>query len=138
MNAPSGAPPPGGLGGGPPPEGGPGYYAPPAGTGSRPAVILWYRVYAIVAALLYTALTFLVLSFDPNGYGITNLAVVAVAALPGAAFFGGGAAIPYKPWGWTYGLVAISLGAFSCLSPLSVVLLIFWTRPNVKAAFRRL
>jgi len=129
-------PPSGGLGapGGEPKT--PGYYAPPAGTGTRPAVILWYRVYALVALLLYAGLGFAIGAFRPDGHQAIGLGLA--AAIPIAVIFGLGAAVPFKPWGWTYGLVVIAFGMLSCFAPLSVILIIFWSRPEVRAAFGRL
>lgn len=128
-------PPSGGMGGAPPP-GGAGYYAPPRATGSRPAVILWYRVYAIVSLLLYAAFAVVVAAFEPEG--APNLLPGILTLLPILAIFGVGAAVPFKPWGWTYGLVMIGFGMLSCFAPLSVLLIIFWSRPEVKAAFGRI
>ena len=45
--------------------------------------------------------------------------------------------MPWKPWGWTWALVAIAFGVVA--SPLfAVPLLVFWFKPTVKAAFGRL
>ena len=60
-------PPAGGLGGAPPPGGPIGYYAPPPGTGARPAAILLFRVYAIVSALAVTAFLLLWQFLTPAG-----------------------------------------------------------------------
>lgn len=135
------APPGGGLGGARPPAGPVGYYTPPAAEGaSRPAAILWYRVFAITSALIYGGLAFLWGSFaaqpEPNPSPHIVLSGL-VYVLPVIAFYGVAAAVPYKPWGWTFALVAIAFGTMSCLAPFSVILVIMWSRPQVKAAFGR-
>lgn len=135
------APPPGGLGGSPPTEGGGplGYYAPPAELASRPAVILWFRVFAIVSAAVYGSAAFVWAAFAPNAGVSPHVALVGLAAaLPFLVFYGVAAAVPYKPWGWTYALLAIAFGIVSCLAPFSVILVLLWRRPEVKAAFQRL
>ncbi len=127
--------PPGGGMGGAPPGGAIGYYTPPAGSGGRPAVIAWYRVYAIVSLLIY--LSFAVL-FALFGMGVsTETFILFALAIPFVTTSGLGVCVPYKPWGWTVGLVTIALGMFTCLAPFSVILIIFWNRPEVKAAFGR-
>ena len=133
------APPPGGLGGAPPPAGPIGYYAPPAGGGARPAVIMWFRVYAIASAFAFTAFLVLWQLLTPTGGQTSAIEWLGVFALsvPFLVIYGVGAFLPYKPWAWTYGLSIIGLGMLGCLAPFSVVLVIMWTRPAVKAAFQR-
>jgi hypothetical protein len=48
------------------------------------------------------------------------------------------AAVPYKPWGWPVGLIAICLGFSTCTAPVSLLLLVWWLKPETKAAFGRL
>jgi hypothetical protein len=106
----------------------------------RPATILWFRVYAIASALAVTAFLFVWQFLTPAGGRTTALEWLGVFALcsPFLLIYGIGAFVPYKPWGWTYALVLIGLGMLGCLAPFSVVLVILWTRPEVKAAFGRL
>jgi hypothetical protein len=55
-----------------------------------------------------------------------------------AALLLAGAFAPYRPWGWTVGLLALSFGLVSCTFPFAVVLLLHWRRPMTKAAFGRI
>jgi hypothetical protein len=131
------APPAGGLGGVPPPGGPIGYYTPPAGGGARPATILWFRVYAIASALAVLAFLLVWQFLAPRPSAGDVLGALGLS-LPFLVVYGIGALVPYKPWGWTYALIVIGLGMLGCLAPFSVVLVILWTRPEVKAAFGRL
>jgi hypothetical protein len=117
------------------------YGAPAAAAPTRPSAILWYRVFAVSAGLLYVFLAVVaaVVSGGIAGRDDHELVLISVmCALPALVFYGVAAAVPYKPWGWTYALVAIALGLPTILAPASVVLLVFWNRPLVKAAFGRL
>lgn len=134
----SGAPPPGGLGGATPPAGPVGYYTPPAELASRPAIIFWYRVYAIVSALVYVAMVLAWSSVDAGQSTGRLILQASLYATPFVLFYGVAALVPFKPWGWSYGLIAIAFGMISCLAPFSIVLVILWSRPQVKAAFQRL
>ncbi len=117
-----------------------GPYEPPIEHRGRPAVILWYRTYAAIAALAYGA--------GLAGWGWMTFAgregvipppgVVGVVAAVLAAFFAVATLVPHRPWGWTVGLVAIALGLVSCAGLLAIPLLVFWVKPETKAAFRRL
>jgi hypothetical protein len=124
-----------------------GPYAPPEATGSRPAVITWYRVYASMMVMLYVGFLVLWLFLTPSsgtGTGAANPEVVIslLIVLGVVLLFGGfhavAALVPYKPWGWTVGLVAICIGLTSCTAVAAVPLLIFWLKPETKAAFCRL
>lgn len=135
----SAAPPPGGgLGGAPPPGGPIGYYTPPAGGGSRPPAIMWFRVYAIASALAVLGFLELWQFLTPNGGSLVQYFQLFLLSSPFLLIYGIGAAVPYKPWGWTYALILIGLGMLGCLAPFSIILVIMWTRPEVKAAFGRL
>jgi hypothetical protein len=48
------------------------------------------------------------------------------------------AMVPYKPWGWTVGLLVIGAGLASCMVLFAIPLLVFWLKPETKAAFGRL
>ena len=132
-------------------------YAPPEhGGGARPAVILFYRVYAAFVALGWLALmvssAFFYASvrgtalFDPatgatiaGGAGEETVAIVLIATgAAGFLFYAFAAAVPFKPWGWTLALVAIALGALGLTIVVAIPLLLKWRSPLVKAAFRRL
>lgn len=117
------------------------YGAPAAAAPTRPAAIFWYRVFAFCAGLLYVSLAVIGAVVSGGIAGRANHELVLLSllcALPALVFYGVAARVPYKPWGWTYALVAIALGLPTILAPASVALLVFWNRPVVKAAFRRL
>ena len=130
-------PPPGGLGGAPPGGGPVGYYTPPANIGGRPAAIMWFRVYAIASALAVLGFLEVWQFLTPHGSTPMQYFQVFLLACPFLLIYGIGAAVPYKPWGWTYALILIGLGMLGCLAPFSIILVIMWSRPPVKAAFGR-
>lgn len=120
-----------------------GAYEPPRSARGRPAVILWYRVYAATTLLLYVGMlvgwTMLNTGDRPHGpEAALMLLIVLGAALVFGGFYAVAAMVPYKPWGWTLGLVAICLGLSSCLVVAAVPLLIYWMKPETKAAFGRI
>ena len=112
-----------------------GAYDPPGRQHGRPAVILWFRTYAAVLALLSGAfggvpvVEHLLRGDEPP----LPLFVIVAYALVHAV----GVAIPHKPWGWTYGMALIGLGFFSCMLPAAVGLFLYWKEPTTKAAFQR-
>jgi len=103
----------------------------------RPGVIFWYRVYAWMMAVLSFALGAVVgaLAGPDVPVGAT---FVMLACAPLAVLFAVAATVPFKPWGWTLGLVAITLGVSSLAVIFAVPLLFLWFKPTVKAAFARL
>lgn len=115
------------------------YVAPRASRG-RPSVITWYRVFAVAQPLWYVlALVGWVLTMPADSAPVAlslldlRLHIASIAVL--GAFYAFAALVPYKPWGWTVGLVAIGLGLATCLAPAAIALLVFWLRPETKAAF---
>lgn len=82
--------------------------------------------------------------------GVLGVAIFATHAAGDAAYvmmmasallvplFGVATFVPYKPWGWTVGLVAIALGLTSAGIVFALPLMAFWFKPTVKAAFARL
>jgi hypothetical protein len=106
-------------------------YAPPETGDATPAVLAWFRGYALTMAALYLA-----------GAGLASVALgdvaIALACAALAALHVVAAAAPRRPWGWTCGLVALACGVPSCALPLAIFLLRGWLRPEVKATFRRL
>jgi MFS family permease len=106
---------------------------------ARPAVVIWFKVYCGVLALIYggTALAMLSLALFGDGGLVIGLFLAAlcvgfglISALP--------ILLPARPWVWVYGLVLIGLGMTSgCLLPACIPLLIFWIRPEVKRHFGR-
>jgi hypothetical protein len=116
------------------------YAAPAFSRDARPAVILWFRIYAASMTLLSVALlaaTLLSKMGDRNAGASTVLSLAAIALVL-AAVYGVATFVPFKPWGWTWGLVAIALGVASGGALFAVPLLVFWFKPQVKAAFARL
>lgn len=126
-------------------------YEPPEHEGdARPAVILWYRIYCAFTMLL---------SLGVLAFGVTLARVTAdpeVAVRPGAAdtqlmvllllllsvalilFYAVATFVPYRPWGWTVGIIAIGLGLSSAMIVFAIPLLVYWLRPLTRAAFGRL
>lgn len=121
-----------------------GHYEPPHHTRGRPAVILWYRIYAAITVMLYVGFLGFWLFLTPPGGTMRSqgevmiLLVLGLVALVFGAFYAVAAMVPFKPWGWTVGLIAICFGMTSCLAIFAIPLLIFWLKPETKAAFCRL
>jgi hypothetical protein len=106
-------------------------YEPPATRrDARPAVILWFRVYAAVMAIAY-------LGIAAFGVAAQSSVVVGVGAVL-AVLHAFAAFVPFKPWGWTVAIVAIAFGAASVAVFFAIPLLVHWIRPTTKAAFARL
>jgi len=118
------------------------YAAPKAEGFSRPAVILWFRAYALASALFYVLVEAELLLGADWRYGAASgrpaLAAVVVLATLLVIFHCIAAFVPYRPWGWTLAFVSICFGLVSCTVIPSVVLVYFWLRPVTKAAFGRL
>jgi hypothetical protein len=105
-------------------------YEPPAARAdARPAVILWFRVYAALMAVAY-------LTVGGVGVAMHATAMAAIGALL-AGVYAVAVFVPFRPWGWTLALVAIGLGLASAAVLVAVPLLIHWRRPMTKAAFAR-
>ena len=125
-----------------------GYYEPPPSQRGRPAVITWFRVYAATTLVLYLVGFLALWQFlTPAGphepphvtpAGVLTEIIVGLVVLGFVSLHAVAALVPYKPWGWTVGLVAICLGLSSCMALAAVPLLIFWMKPEAKAAFGRL
>jgi hypothetical protein len=117
---------------------------------ARPAVIVWYRIYAAFMTLAALA-----------GLGVTIVLARAtadpeVAVRPGAAdaqvfvllslllsvslaiFYAVATFVPYRPWGWTVGIIAIGLGLTSAMVIFAIPLLVHWLKPITRAAFGRM
>jgi hypothetical protein len=131
-------------------------YEPPAHSGdARPAVILWYRVYAATLALVYLAFLAVVVvgAFGPTAVA-EDPAMRVTAPSAGAEaftlvmlllslflflFFAVATFVPLKPWGWSVAIVAIGIGLMGgCTIFACVPLLVYWLKPVTKAAFGRL
>jgi hypothetical protein len=128
-------------------------YAPPsrdsARLDARPAVIVWFRVYSALMMLLSLGMLGLALlkgyqatrpevALSANGADAPLVAIMlallcaALVALYGVATF-----VPFKPWGWSVGLVAISVGLAGGSMLFALPLLVHWLKPRVKGAFAR-
>jgi hypothetical protein len=111
-----------------------------APTPPRPSAITWYRVFAIASAILYGFLAVIgaIVTGGIGGRPDAELAVMAaLCALPVLAFYAVALMVPYKPWGWTFALVALALGLPTILAPGAIALMIAWQRADVKSAFGR-
>jgi hypothetical protein len=103
-------------------------------------VIFWFRVYAATMTLGSVALLGLAVTSRLGGAVASTATALSVAAiaLVLAVVYAVATFVPWKPWGWTWALVAISLGVASGATPFALPLLLLWSRPKVKAAFARL
>lgn len=124
-----------------------GNYAPPEATGSRPAVIMWFRVYAAMMTMLYVVVIGLWMFLAPSSPNVHTtreaeaqgmIFLLGAVCLLCGAFFATSALVPFRPWGWTLGLVAICVGLTSCSAVVAIPLFIYWIKPETKAAFGRL
>ena len=129
-------------------------YAPPGpdsyGRDARPAVIVWFRVYAALMTVTSLGLLGLALmtgyaatrpevALNPNNADAPLFAIVFVLlAMALVVLYGIATFVPFKPWGWSVGLVAIGLGLAGGSAIFAIPLLVFWLKPQVKAAFARL
>lgn len=122
-------------------------YAPPVFARGRPSVIAWFRVYALL--MLCSPPAFLVAwafltppgsreSGETRPLSLSLLAPWLIVIVPFVGFWLTAAMVPYRPWGWTFALVAICFGLPSCLTPLAIPLFVFWLKPETKAAFSRI
>src|SRR4029079_11995092 len=98
---------------------------------ARPAVIFWYRAYSGLMAV-----GSLVLGVVGVVSGAAPLAMIG-SAFALAAFCGLATFVPFKPWGWTVALVAIGLGLAGGTAIFAIPLLVYWFKPQVKAAVAR-
>jgi hypothetical protein len=113
----------------------------------RPPVLWWQQAYCGAMTLLYVAVVVGVLALfwaewadaemsaaELLVFGGMVLALgLALAGAFAASFF-----LPRRPWVWVYHLVLIAIGMTSaCCLPVTVPLLVFWIRPEVKAYFGR-
>ena len=122
-------------------------YAPPKRAGGRPVVILWLRIYAVMTLVVYGSLLALWMrltqlhamhDWGAELAGSATLWCVGISALLVGGVFAVTAMVPYKPWGWTVALIAICLGLFGFMALAAIPLLVFWLKPETKAAFGRL
>jgi hypothetical protein len=128
-------------------------YAPPGpdshGRDARPSVILWFRIYAavmLVASLAILGLALMMgyaatrpeVALDPGAAGAPLVAIVTTLfATALVALYGVATLVPFRPWGWSVGLIAIGLGLVGGSAIFAIPLLVYWLKPDVKAAFAR-
>ncbi len=127
-------------------------YAPPSPDSyrdARPSVILWFRVYAAVMTLASLAMLGLAImtgyaatrpevALEPGAADAPLVAIVlALFAAALVALYGVATFVPLSPWGWSVGLVAIAVGLVGGGAIFAIPLLVFWLKPQVKAAFAR-
>ncbi len=101
---------------------------------SRPKVIIWFKVYAILLSLIYFFMVIISPIFLLSGESgfILGLFIIIlcfplfiISILP--------VFLPRRPWVWVYSLIIIGIGMTSaCCLPASLPLLIFWLKPEVK------
>ncbi len=118
-------------------------FEPPTFTRGRPKVITWFRIYAAANAVVCAGLVAIWLWLGGSG-AVQHASAPDPVLLPlgacvvfSAGFYALAAFVPYKPWGWTVGLVAIALGLVSGAFVFAAPLLVYWFRPETKAAFCR-
>lgn len=114
-----------------------------------PAVLGWYRAYAVAMALLYLATAGMGVAAiigrnhmtGPDTSPVVLLGFGILAALLGLvllAAFAAALLLPPKPWVWVYHLVLITVGMTSaCCLPACIALLVFWLKPETRAYFGR-
>jgi len=121
----------------------------PSATSSQtpPPVLKWFKIYTGVMTGVYVLCTLAA----PIMFWIgmrTQSEKRVVLMIQGAILFAVGAVfavafvVPFfltrKPWVWAYNLVLICIGMTSCcILPASVVLLVYWIKPDVKLWFNR-
>ena len=102
---------------------------------SRPKVIIWFKVYAILLSLIYFFMVIISPIFllsGESGFILSGLFIIIlcfplfiISILP--------VFLPRRPWVWVYSLIIIGIGMTSaCCLPASLPLLIFWLKPDVK------
>jgi len=112
-----------------------------------PGVILWYRIYNGLMALMYIGLTgflWLVKLMDvqfESPQEETDLAIMAwvflVVGLPMAIFHLVCCFMTHRRWHWILGFFSIGIGMTGCCLPVCIPILIFWINPETKAWFGR-
>ena len=108
-----------------------------------PGVILWYRIYNVLTAVMYLGLVALlwwsksgVVEFDSpeEEMEVTILAwVFLVIGLPLAIFHLVCCFMTNRRWHWMLGFFPIGIGMTGCCLPFCIPLLIFWLKPETKA-----
>jgi len=112
-----------------------------------PGVVMWFKFYAAFLAFIYllvAGVSLIFLFVDPVELEMdaTSARVIgAIMLIMGLGLFAA-CLLPLiskpKPWLWIYDLIIICLGMTSaCFWPITIPLLIFWLKPEVKRHFGR-
>ncbi len=119
------------------------------GPQTTPAVVTWFRVYAVFMALMYLMVIlggFAFLAFGntfadeetPAELLLIYGMVFVVMGVPLLILYVVGTFMPAKRWAWIYGIILIGFGMTSCcFLPVCVPLLIFWIKPQTQVFFGR-
>ncbi len=76
------------------------------------------------------------LSREDRVGSLVGCILLGVMSFPLAMLFGFGPFLPRKNWAWIYGIVLIAIGLTSpCCMPVSIPLLIFWIKPEIRAYY---
>ncbi|HEU4411367.1 MAG TPA: hypothetical protein VFS43_39315 [Polyangiaceae bacterium] len=122
----------------------------PFAAGERaPEALAYFRAYCVLSSLLCGAVAALLVAAAVGGFGPSAhdpddwLALVfCVVGALGALAFGAahvvGVVAPRRPWVHTFGLVLLAAGILlqGCCFPLAIALLVYWSKPEVKAWFQ--
>lgn len=121
-----------------------GFYEPPTATTGRPAVIFLFRIYATVSALAYLGAGLgvfwmrWVINVDRPPIPTLFFVLMTTAFAAFGALHVVAAAAPFRPWGWALGVAALGLGCLSGFFVFAIPLLVYWLRPQCRAAFMRM
>lgn len=114
-----------------------------------PSVVIWFKVYAGFLCFIYAGMAAIGVGFlaapslipfnDPDLPAAVAYIYGAIFVVIGGVFLAV-CGLPFflrpRPWVWVYDLVIIGLGMTSaCFLPFSVILLIFWLKPETKRYF---
>lgn len=115
--------------------------------GDDPSVIFWFKVYSLALAgvyLLCTAGSIAMMLVDPATLDMGRTEQLIFGGLLGAIGavlfvpFAAAPFLPRRPWVYVLDIVLIAIGMTSpCCVLASLPLLIFWIRPDTRAAFGR-
>jgi hypothetical protein len=118
----------------------------PLASSPRPGVVIWFRVYSGLMALIYLVVAVAMgavvviapASPDPEDELAIQL-IGGVLSLVGgglAVVFGIAPFLPRRPWVWVYDLALIALGLTSFATwPATIPLLIYWIRKPTQRYF---
>lgn len=110
-----------------------------------PAVVTWFKIYCGLLCLLYLALAgfgcaLIVVPSDQLDWEPIEKVLIVMGMIGMGLPLAAACLIPLilrpRSWLWVYDLVVICAGMTSaCCAPFSIVLLIFWLKPEVKQYF---